>query len=211
MSKTVSEVVLISEDLLKKYSPITENVSVKKVMPYVILAQQFHIEPILGSVLTNDLQIAVGNGNLNELEKALILKIAPALANWTAYHALRTMAYTITEKGVTREHSENSESVNRDELGDLLYQLKETAEKCEELLIRYLCVCRPNYPSWMPFDGDCKCEKYEMHGGKAHGEKSFKIFFPNRHKPNKCGCEGTKEPVTAPFWVEVSEACETEQ
>lgn len=210
MSKTVSEVVIISEDLLKKYSPISANVGVAKIFPYAHLSQDFYVRPILGDALLNDLQIAVSNGKLSDSEKALILKVAPMLANYTTYLALRSLAYSVTEKGLTKEASENSESLDRTELGDLKLELKQTAEQCAELLVRYLCVCRHNYPQWQPYD-ECQCEKYEQKGGKAHGEKTFPMFFPNRKKESPCGCGcGTKEPPTAPMWTEISEQCEQE-
>lgn len=42
-NKKLIETMLISEELLKLYSPISKNVSVDKVLPFVYLAQNYYI------------------------------------------------------------------------------------------------------------------------------------------------------------------------
>lgn len=205
MSKTITETVIISEDLLKRYSPISANVGVSKVFPYVLLAQDFFVRPILGDALLNDLQIAVANAQLTDSDKALIIKIAPMLANYTTYLALRSLAYSVTEKGLTKENSENSAALDRSELGDLKMELKQTAEQCAELLVRYLCICRANYEQWQPYE-ECQCSKYEQKGGSTATKKTYGIYIPK--KQNGCSCGNNSEP-TAAMWKEISEMCET--
>lgn len=197
-----NETVIISEDLLKLYSPISNNVGVEKVFPYVLLAQDFYVRPILGDALLGDLQIGVKSGQLSDNEKALVVKIAPMLANYTTYLALRSLAYSITEKGLTKENSENSSALDRTELGDMKVELKQTAEKCEELLVRYLCICRDTYTSWQPYE-QCNCEKYDQKGGTTRTNKSIGIYLPKK-KPT---CTHGEKP-TAPLWKEIAEMCE---
>jgi hypothetical protein len=59
------------------------------------------------------------------VNKALVIKIAMPLSLWTEFLAARALAYTITEKGITKEHSENSEALQRLELGDYINSIKE--------------------------------------------------------------------------------------
>lgn len=207
MAKTVTETVIISEELLKRYSPISTNVGVEKVFPYVLLAQDFYVRPILGDALLNDLQIAISNGNLTDTDKALVLKVAPMLANYTTYLALRSLAYSVTEKGLTKENSENSTALDRTELGDLKQELKQTAEKCAELLVRFLCTCRQNYEQWQPYE-ECQCEQYEQKGGTTKTKKTYGIYIPSKKNGCKCNNDDANKP-TAPLWKELSEECET--
>lgn len=179
-----NEVILINEKLLKLYSNLTRNVGVDKVMPYVTLAQPFYITPVLGDPLTAELQAEIATDTLTDTNKALLLKIAPALALWTDYLALRSLAYTVTEKGLTKEHSENSESVNEKELAEYKLDIKDKAQKATDLLIKYLCKCRDNYPLWQPED-DCLCNAEEFKG-KANNEYDPLIYFPRRK--SKCNC-----------------------
>lgn len=189
MAKKLGETLLISEELLKLYSPISKNVGIDKVYPFIHLAQPYYIQPILGKPLTEELQLQIDSNNLTEENKALILKIAMPLAMWTSYLAVRGLGYSITQKGLTKEKSENSESLNEKEMGEYILSLKNQAEMAQELLIAYLCNCSELYPLWKP-SVECKCNKYEPTEGDNHRTYKNLIFFPNQ--PNDdcdCGCK----------------------
>lgn len=184
-SKKLNTTFLIDEELLKMYSVMTRNVGVDKVLPYINLSQPFFIAPILGDRLMFELQEQVSSNTLTELNKGLILKIAPALALWTDYLAARSLAYTVTQKGITKEKSENSESLDEKELAEYIHSIRENAEMAGELLVEYLCQCQDSYPLWRP-KSDCDCSKYlEENTGQAGVEQKFLIYFPTG-KPSKC-------------------------
>lgn len=185
--KKLTDLFIISEELLKLHSPISRNLDVERVIPFLTIAQPYYIEPILGTALLEELQSQVESGEITEENKALLLKIAPALANWTTYTALRSLAYSITEKGITKEHSENSESINEKELGEYILSSKNLAEMSTELLIKYLCRCSDLYPLWRP-SSDCNCQKYMPEDGSAEQEMKSVIYFPKKKKTNGCGC-----------------------
>ena len=185
----MGETLIISEELLKLYSPLSKNVDVDKVYPFLHLAQQYYLEDILGISLLEELQYQVSNDCLTEENKALLLKCAPVLANYATYLALRSLTYSVTEKSLVKEHSENSESISRNELGDYILSLKETCEMHKEVLIKYLCRCSLTYPLWRPLE-DCDCKKYMPNDGTAEVEKKFVIFFPDKKKEGCDGCNG---------------------
>ena len=178
-NKKLGETLLISEELLKLYSPVSKNVSVDKIFPYLHLAQPYYIEPVLGKALLNELQTQVDTDTLTEPNKALILKIAPVLSNWATYLAMRALTYSITEKGITREQSENSSTISEKELGEYILTMKEQSEMYQELLIKFLCNCSDLYPLWRP-ENDCNCSKYLPTDGSTDVEKKFNVYFPNK-------------------------------
>ena len=184
-NKKLNDTYLISEELLKLHSPISKNVDVDKLIPFLTISQPYYVESILGEALTTELKTQIETDSLTEENKALILKIAPALANWTAYLALRSLAYSITEKSITKEHSENSEALSERELGEMILYVKNLAEMATELLIKYLCLCSLTYPLWRANE-DCHCEKYVPTDGKAKQDKKYSIYFPNKAKKNGC-------------------------
>ena len=190
-NKKLGETLLITEELLKLYSPLSKNISVDKVYPYLHLSQPYYIEPILGKALMTELQIQVDNDELTDENKALIIKIAPALSNWATYLAMRSLTYSITEKGITREHSDNSETISEKELGEYIINLKELAEMHTELLIKYLCNCKDLYPLWRP-EQSCNCEKYLPTDGSAENKYHDLVYFPN--KKNK-GCDKCSQGI----------------
>ena len=186
--KRLSETIIISEELIKLHSSMSKNVPVDKVFPFCILAQSYYIEPILGTPLLNELQEQVEDDDLTEENKALIIKTAPCLALYTEYLAMRSLAYSVTAKSVTKEKSENSEPIGEKELGELILDIKLRAEMAQELLIKYLCRCRELYPKWFP-SNDCNCSKYLPSDGSNEVKYKNLIYFPNVSKPS-CGCEG---------------------
>jgi hypothetical protein len=111
-NKKLSETLLIDEYNLKLWSPISKNVSVDRIFPFVTLAQEFHLSDVLGLPLKEELQRQVEEDNLTPENKALMIKIFPVLGFWTSYLALRSIAYTSSQKSLVKEHSENSEALN---------------------------------------------------------------------------------------------------
>lgn len=185
MGKKLGETIIISEELLKLYSPLSKNIDVDKVYPYLHLAQQYYLEDILGLSLLEELQYQVENDCLTEENKALILKCAPVLSNYACYLALRSLAYSVTEKSITLEKSENSQPISEKELGEFILSLKQICEMHKEVLIKYLCRCSLTYKLWRPLE-DCNCQKYIPKDGSADVDKSFTVYFPNKKKD---GCD----------------------
>lgn len=185
MNKKLGETLLISEELLKLYSPLSKNISVDKVYPYLHLAQPYFVEPIIGMALMNELQQQIDEDEITDVNKALLIKIAPVLANYATYLAMRSLTYSITEKGITRENSENSSTIDRNELGDYILNIKNLAEMHQEILIKYLCNCKDLYPLWRP-ENECNCSKYLPTDGESKVEKKYTVYFPK--KSSACEC-----------------------
>ncbi len=184
-SKKLGETLIISEELLKLYTPLSKNVDVDKVYPFLHLAQPYFLQPILGDALLSEIQLQIEEDTLTEENKALVIKCAPVIGYYATYLAMRSLAYSITEKSITKEKSENSESIARNELGDYILSIKQQAEMYAELLVKYLCRCALSYPLWRP-ETDCNCEKYNFTDGSSEVDKKFTVYFPSEHK----GCDG---------------------
>ena len=187
VNKKLTDTVIISEQLMKLHSGISKNLPIDKIFPFCILAQNYYIEPVLGTPLLEELQEQVEADNLTPENKALIIKIAPCLALHTEYLAMRSLAYSVTAKGITLEESENSRSINEKELGELILDIKNRAEMAQELLIKYLCRCRDLYQKWFP-SNDCNCDKYLPTTGNNKREFLNEIYFPNKVGGCDCGC-----------------------
>lgn len=186
--KKLTDTVIISEELMKLHSGMSKNLPIDKVFPFCLLAQSYFIEPILGTPLLEELQAQVEDDSLTEENKALIIKIAPCLALYTEYLAMRSLAYSVTAKSITKEKSENSEPISEKELSELILDIKNRAEMSQELLIKYLCHCQELYPLWKP-EKPCLCDSYE--DGEGSNEREFHnlIYFPNKVRKSCCGCK----------------------
>lgn len=175
---------IINEELFKLHSPVTSNVDIEEFLPYICIAQELYIEPILGEPLLTELKEQVLSNTLTEYNSSLIVKIAPALSFFTIYQALPFHWATIANKGVTIRESENSKGVDIKDIAQLRRWVKDDADLLKGQLIDYLCKCRTNYPLWRPLNTNC-CNDIIPEGSTA---KSFDSGFYFPKKSGGCGC-----------------------
>ncbi|HCO67303.1 MAG TPA: hypothetical protein DIT04_06050 [Dysgonomonas sp.] len=176
---------LISEELLKLHSPITSDVDITDFVPYIVIAQDLYVAPVLGEPLMDELRAQIETNSLTGGNSALIVKIAPVLAFYTLYQGLPFHWASIVNKGITIRESENSKGIDMNDLAQLRRWVKDDAERFTTLLIEFLCKCRINYPLWRPAEGFKCCGDVIGEGSTRKGFDSG-FYFPNR--PEGCGC-----------------------
>lgn len=170
------DVLIINEELLKDYSPITDNTVIKEFVPYIGIVQSIYIEPLLGEELLDELKMQVKTNSLTPLNSALLLKLAPALAHFTVYQGLPFHWATIVNKGITIRESENSKALSTDDLAWLSLRIRNDAETLLDLAVKYLCKCKDNYPLWSPDKDYCHtgCNNASSGGTRYTGGIYFK-------------------------------------
>ena len=141
--------IFISEDKLKSSSTINGNVDAELLKPYLKVAQDLHIHPILGTDLYNAIQDGIENSNLTANESALLNNyIADALTQWTLYEALPFLSYKIMNADIVRKAGENSQSASKDEITFLRDIVRNTAEFYTERLIDYIKNNTASFPEY---------------------------------------------------------------
>ena len=176
------QIPIINEQLFKLHSPVTANVDIEEFLPYICIAQELHIEPVLGEPIISELKRQISADSLTEANSALIVKTAPALSFYAVYQALPFHWATIANKGVTIRESENSKGVDVKDIAQLRSWMKNDADLLRDQLIDFLCKAKGDYPLWRPATPDC-CNSRAKEGST---EKSFNsgFFFPKKG----CGC-----------------------
>ena len=170
-------IALINEELFKLHSPITGNTDLTEFIPYLSIAQELYIAPILGDSLMSELKDQIANNSLTDINGDLIVRIAPALSFYCIYQGLPFHWATIVNKGITIRESENSKGIDINDVAQLRRWIRDDAEIFVKLLIDYLCSCQANYPLWKPNQNYC--------GGCNGGNGSRAVFdsgfyFPKR-------------------------------
>lgn len=143
---------LITESLFKQHSPVTSNTDITEFVPYIAIAQELHIEPVLGEPLMSELKEQIEANELSPENSDLILRIAPALSFYAVYQALPFHWATIVNKGITVRESENSKGVDINDLAQLRQWIKNDADLLKSQLVDFLYRCRGSYPLWRPSD-----------------------------------------------------------
>ena len=59
-------ITLINEELFKLHSPITGNTDLTEFVPYLSIAQELYIAPLLGESLMSELKLQISQNSLNE-------------------------------------------------------------------------------------------------------------------------------------------------
>lgn len=168
---------LINESLFKQHSPVTSNTDITEFVPYIGIAQELHIESVLGEPLMDELKSQIETDTLSAANSELIIRIAPALSFYAVYQALPFHWASIVNKGVTIRESENSKGVDIKDIAQLRRWMKDDADTLKNQLIDFLDKNKDAYPLWRPA-GAC-CSEARTGSDKKKFDSGFHFI---RHK-----------------------------
>lgn len=139
----------ITEKQLKDASLINENVSMVKLRPTVIMCQEMHIQPIIGSDLYKELQTQIiGNTLTQENEDLLSDYIQPCLQMWVQMEFPMAFGFQLRNKNVERGTDQNSTQASVGELQRLIDYYKGKAEWYAERITRFILANLGDYPAY---------------------------------------------------------------
>ena len=106
----------ITENYIKLKTPITRNVDVNEVTPFIQSVANRRIQPILGSHFYNDLLTKYNAQTLTAAETTLVELLQPCIAWYGAAEAVLSLTYQLKNKGIQKQNGDFSESVAKDEI-----------------------------------------------------------------------------------------------
>ncbi len=117
----MAKALLISRNDVVKFTSVNGNVDVDKFIQYVSIAQDIHIQGMLGTRLLEKIQADIIAGTLADPYLSLLTTyIKPCLIHASMLEYLPFAAITIGNKGVYKHGAENSETVSKDEIDFLI-------------------------------------------------------------------------------------------
>lgn len=159
MADIVEVQTLITEDYFKTYSPISDNYNIKDIKPYFHVAEKLWIEPIIGTPLYEELLDEVEKNEVTSENATLLLNIYPLLAFAIVYESLPFVGYHLSQVGITKGKSENSEPVSINDVNYISTQLRNQCETMKMLLKKFLDEHSEHYPLYYADNTvECKCE-----------------------------------------------------
>ena len=142
---------IINEKWLKEFSPIPLNYNMKELHNYIKLAETIWVEPVIGHTLYENLLQEVADNDLSEANStALVEAIYPYLAFAVAYEALPVMWAHISEVGITKGKSDNSDSIDLKDMTYFQQHLRTQVEARKDYCKKWLCEHYLSFP-----DIDC--------------------------------------------------------
>lgn len=138
---------------IKKKSIISGNVDPDKIVQFVEVAQDTHIQNYLGGKLYKKLQQLIVDGELDDAGnsdyKTLVdTYIKPMLIWYTQADYMPFAAFSIGNGGIYKHRSENSDNVSMDELNMLAGRALETAEFYTRRFMDYMDHNSTLYPEY---------------------------------------------------------------
>lgn len=111
-----TEILLTSEDYVKSFTNISDNLSGKYLLSAIREAQDVDLRGILGSCLLDELKARVAAGNIEGDYKNLLDRCQPFLAYTACVYTIDRTSYKITNFGLARSNDENLTVASMDEI-----------------------------------------------------------------------------------------------
>ena len=139
---------------LKRKSIIDGNVDADKLIQFIEVAQDTHIQNYLGGLLYKKLQALILAGTIDDADNSdykLLLDdyVKPMLTWFTQSSYLPFAMYQISNGGVFKHRSENSDSASLEEINNLVHQAKTTADFYTQRFIDYMDSNSELYPEFI--------------------------------------------------------------
>jgi hypothetical protein len=145
----MAKALLISRNDVVKFTSVNGNVDVDKFIQYVSIAQDIHIQGMLGTKLLEKIQAEIIAGTLADPYLSLLTTyIKPCLIHASMLEYLPFAAITIGNKGVYKHGAENSETVSKDEIDFLIERERKTYDHYKERFIDYICQNNNLFPEY---------------------------------------------------------------
>ncbi len=139
----------VTEDYLKTETPITKNVDVQNVAPWVRPACETRLVPILGRHFFQHLLTKYNAQSLNTKEVELVSHIQPCIAWRAASMAVYGISRPLKNIGIQQLNSENSSGVNLDEVTFGMETYDKMGAEYQRTLSEFLVSHKNDYPEFM--------------------------------------------------------------
>jgi len=147
----------VTEDKLKSFTGIEENVDPTILYPYVLQAQDLYIQQTCGTKLYNALKqyavdYVISGTPIPSAYKTLLDDYVAPVVVYYAYHlALPHIKYKTTNKGLLSGTSEVGETVTLEEVQFLMNQIQNSAQFYNERLRDFLVAYQEDYPEYQSY------------------------------------------------------------
>ena len=139
-------IVLISREEFLKYTQVNGLVDVDKYAQYIKIAQDLHIEPVVGTQLLNKLITDVQNATLIAPYTTLLDYIKNVLIHYAMVQYLPSAPFIIGNQGIYKKIAENATDIQETELHLMIENERSMAQGYMLRLEKYLCANSSLFP-----------------------------------------------------------------
>lgn len=150
---------IINKEYFKKYSPIPLNYNLDEVMLYIPVAEKIWLVPITGQYLFDEINYQVKNNQVSEENATLLTEggLWQYLCFATIYECLPLLWGKISEVGIVKGKSDNSDSVDLKDMTYIEGHIRRQVEVLKEQVQDFLCFHCNQFPLFDPSVCGCGC------------------------------------------------------
>lgn len=172
---------IINEKYFKQYSPIPVNYNMTEVKNYIPVAEKIWVKPLIGYDLFDEIETQVKNNTVSEANATLLTEggLWQYLSFATVYEALPMIWSHISEVGVTKGKSDNSDSLDLKDMTYVSQHLRNQVEVLKDQLKRWIC---EHYTYYEKADlCSCGCEQCCQTNPKLnYPNPQYQVYKPYR-------------------------------
>ena len=147
----MTNILLISEDTLKTYSHLNDNVWAKSLTPAIITAQDIYLQKFLGSCLYKKVLELVKSGEIRNENYAMYKELLDDyIANFLIYQTLANLipeiSTKITNMGLVTSNDEHVQNVTQGERDLVMGQYQKYADAYCKMMQDFLKENRDSFP-----------------------------------------------------------------
>jgi len=143
-----------NEDKLKSSTAINYNVDTAFLLPFLKIAQDKHLQVILGTDLYVKIETEIAAGTLAGVYKTLVDDyVQDAIIHYALIEALPFISFQIKNGTVTQKNSENGQAASKEDLNWLIQKERDTAEFYGQRIVDYLCDNSSSFPEYTSNSG----------------------------------------------------------
>lgn len=176
---------IINEKYFKQYSPIPLNFNLTEVKNYIPVAEKIWVKPLIGYELFDEIEEQVKNNEVSEANATLLTEggLWQYLAFATVYEALPMIWSHISEVGVTKGKSDNSDSLDLKDMTWVTQHLRNQVEVLKDQLKKWIC---EHYLYYEKADlCSCGCEQCCQSNPKLnYPNPQYQVYKPYKRNTN---------------------------
>jgi hypothetical protein len=157
-----------SEQALKAYTSVNENVSPKDLIPYILQAQDSELQYYLGSTFYFEFQNQILNNTVTEDNQFLLDNyISKALIQLGLMRAIPFLRYKIFNRSIVAPKSENADAVSLEEIQFLQQECRTTGNQYLERMVYWIQLHPEAYGTYFAQnvkDGNFPSQQNPMYG-----------------------------------------------
>lgn len=150
---------IINEKYLKQYSPIPLNYNLAEVKNYIGVAEKIWVKPLIGYDLFDEIQDQIDKNEVSEENATLLIEggLWQYLSFATVLEALPMIWGHISEVGVTKGKSDNSDSLTLKDMTYIQQHIRSQVEVLKDQLKKWICEHYEYYPKADVCACNCDC------------------------------------------------------